>query len=73
MTSEVYDNSHDERLAMHGATSRGIPSDAKFQLKIVQYNCALQVQFLSVSGHTEFQIYIIGSPLKSMPSSMTNG
>ena len=71
VTSEVYDNSHDERLAMHGATSRGIPSDAKFQLKIVKHNCMLQVQFLSVSGQTEFQIYIIGSTLNYMRSPMT--
>jgi hypothetical protein len=60
----VFAKSHDERLAVDGAVSWGIPSDAKLKT-------TLEVQFLSVSGQSEVEIYIIGSTLKHMPSTMT--
>jgi hypothetical protein len=56
----VGDKSHDDPLAMDEATSRGIPSDAKLQLKIVKDKCMLQVQFSSDSGQSDIEIYIIG-------------
>ena len=71
--SEVYAKYHDDRMSVDGVTSRGIPSDAKFHLQTLKHNCLLPGQFLHVSGQTEFQIYIIWSPLKYVPSTMTNG
>ena len=70
-TSEVYAKSHGDPLAMDGAIGRGIPYDAKLQLKIVKHHCLLQVQLSCVYGQSDVEIYLIGSPLKFMPSPMT--
>jgi hypothetical protein len=63
VTSEVYANFHDDRLSTNGDICRGIPPRLKSKT-------TLQAQFLHVSGQSNIEIYIIGSPLKGMPIPM---
>ena len=49
---------------MDGATSRGIPSEAKLEMDD-------EHDILHVYGQSDVEIYIIGSTLKYMPSTMT--
>ena len=69
--SEVSAKSHEKRLATDGDICRGIPSDAKLELQTLKHNGLLLRQFLHVTGQTEFQIYVIETPLKYMASTMT--
>ena len=64
--SEVYAKPHHERLAVDGATSRGISSDAKLESHD-------EHEILHVSSQRDVEIYIIRSTLRYMPSTMTNG
>jgi hypothetical protein len=64
VASEVNANYRDDPLAVDGATHRGIPPGTKLKM-------TLQVQFLCVSGQSDIDIYIIGSPLKYMPTTAT--
>ena len=64
VTSEVYAKSHDDQLATDRATARGIPSDAKSETND-------EHEFLDISGQSNIQIYMIGSPLKYAPSPAT--
>ena len=64
VTSEVYAKSHDDPFATDGATDRGIPSDAKLG---TQDEHEIQVGY----AQSDVDIYIIGPPLKYMPSAMT--
>ena len=51
---------------MDGATSRGIPSDAKLESND-------EGEILHVSGQSDIEIYMIGSTPMYMPSPMING
>ena len=62
--SEVYAKYHDEPFAADGDIRRGIPLRTKLKT-------TLQHQFLSVYEQSDSYIYVIGSPLKYMPSPMT--
>jgi hypothetical protein len=64
VASEVNAKFHDERLAMHGDIWRGIPSDAKWRTYP-------EGEILHVFGQGDIDVYIIGWPLKYMPTPMT--
>ena len=64
VASETFATYHDERLAADGATSRGIPPRTKLE----SYD---EHEILPVSGQSDIEIYILGSLLKYMPSTMT--
>ena len=64
VASKVYAKYHDDRTSMDGATSRGIPSDAKLETDN-------EHDTFDVSGQSDVEIYIIGPPLKYMPIPIT--
>ena len=66
VASEAYAKYHDDRLATDRDIHSGIPPRTKLKTM-------LQAQFLHVSGQSDVEIYIIGPPLKYMPSAMTIG
>ena len=56
---------------MEEARLSGIPSDLKFQLKMIKISCVLQAEILCVYAQSEVEIYIIWTPLKHIPTPVT--